>query len=200
MNPIVTMTIENMGSIKIKLFPSEAPETCNNFIHLINDGFYNGLKFWRIEKEGIQGGCLNNRGDGRIGYAIVGEFKENGYENKLPMTRGVVMMARVTPNSASSQFTILREDMPRLGGRYAAFARVLEGMDIVDAIGKTRTYKDGVLNRADEDIVIVSVTVNTFGKEYPEPQKLPELTPEEKAIELKKLLDQKVCEQNNHSK
>lgn len=194
-NPIVTMKIKDIGTIKIELYPDEAPQTVKNFISLTNNKFFDGLKFWRIEKNGIQSGCINNRGDGRIGYAIKGEFTENGVENNIKRERGIITMARVTPNSASSHFNILLRDNLELQGKYAAFGKVISGMDVADKVGKTKAVKDGVLMRATEDAIIEKVTVNTFGVVYDEPEKLPELSIEERKIELDKLLKQIKIEQ-----
>lgn len=171
MNPIVTIKMKNGGEIKIELYPEIAENTVCNFISLVKNGFYNGLIFHRvIPGFMIQGGCPQGTGMGNPGYAIRGEFSANGFKNDLKHSRGVISMARsMDPNSAGSQFFIMVEDAPHLDKQYAAFGKVIEGMDIADKIVSGKTdYND----KPYEDEVMESVTVDTFGKEYPEPVKL----------------------------
>lgn len=170
-NPIVTITMANGDVIKAELYPEIAPVSVNNFISLINQGFYNGLIFHRVIRGFmIQGGCPNGNGMGGPGYTIHGEFASNGFKNDLKHTKGVLSMARaMAPNSAGSQFFIMHETSPHLDGSYAAFGQVIEGLDIVDKIACVRTdYSDRPL----EDQQIASMTVDTFGVEYPEPEKI----------------------------
>lgn len=170
-NPIATITMKNGKQIKIELFPSIAPNTVRNFISLTNKGFYNGLTFHRVIRGFmIQGGCPQGNGTGGPGYSIAGEFAQNGFENTLDHTRGVISMARaMNPNSAGSQFFIMHDDAPHLDGAYAAFGKVIEGLNVVDEIADEYTdYND----RPYEPIVMQSVTVDTFGEVYPEPTKL----------------------------
>lgn len=170
-NPIVTITMENGDVIKAELYPEIAPVSVNNFISLINEGFYNGLIFHRVIKGFmIQGGCPNGNGMGGPSYTIPGEFARNGFKNDLKHTKGVLSMARaMDPNSAGSQFFIMHETSPHLDGSYAAFGKVIEGLDVVDKIAGVRTdYND----RPMEDQRISTMTVDTFGVEYPEPEKI----------------------------
>ena len=169
-NPIVTIKMENGDIIKAELYPEIAPNTVNNFISLINKGFYNGLIFHRIIKGFmIQGGCPQGRGTGGPGYGIKGEFAQNGFKNDLKHTAGVLSMARsMMPNSAGSQFFIMHKDAPHLDGAYAAFGKVIEGMDVVDKLASVPT---GMMDRPVEDQVMDYVTVETFGVDYPEPEK-----------------------------
>ena len=169
-NPIVTITMENGDVIKAELYPDIAPNTVNNFISLIQSGFYNGLIFHRvIPGFMIQGGCPQGTGTGGPGYSIPGEFASNGFTNDLRHTAGVLSMARAMhPDSAGSQFFIMHKDAPHLDGQYAAFGKVTEGMDAVDRIASTPTdYRD----RPVKDQVISTITVETFGETYPEPEK-----------------------------
>ena len=169
-NPIVTIKMHDGGVIKAELYPEIAPNTVNNFISLVNKGFYNGLIFHRvIPGFMIQGGCPKGNGTGGPGYQIPGEFAANGYTNDLRHTRGVLSMARaMDPDSAGSQFFIMHEDAPHLDGQYAAFGQVLEGMDVVDKIAGTKTgWGDKPLTPQ----VMNKVTVDTFGEEYPAPKK-----------------------------
>lgn len=169
-NPIVTITMANGKQIKIELYPSVAPNTVNNFISLVNKGFYNGLCFHRVIKGFmIQGGCPKGNGTGGPGYSIKGEFKQNGFANDLAHERGVISMARtMSPDSAGSQFFIMHEDAPHLDGAYAAFGKVIEGMNVVDEIADEYTdYSD----RPYSVQVMKSVTVDTFGESYPDPVK-----------------------------
>ena len=155
--------------MKAELYPEIAPNTVNNFISLINRGFYNGLTFHRvISGFMIQGGCPDGTGMGGPGYSIVGEFAQNGRKNDLRHTAGVLSMARsMRPNSAGSQFFIMHKDAPHLDGAYAAFGKITEGMDVVDQIAQTPTdFRDAPL----EAQVMQSVTVETFGEDYPAPE------------------------------
>ncbi len=168
-NPIVTFTMENGDIIKAELYPDIAPISVNNFISLIQKKFYDGLIFHRvIPGFMIQGGDPEGTGCGGPGYSIKGEFSSNGVENNLKHTEGVLSMARsMDPNSAGSQFFIMHKTSPHLDGQYAAFGKVLEGMDVVDKIANMPTYND----RPYENQVMKSVTVETFGVEYPEPER-----------------------------
>lgn len=170
MNPIVTITMTNGDVMKAELYPEIAPNTVNNFISLIKKGYYDGLIFHRvIEGFMIQGGCPDGTGMGGPGYDIRGEFSRNGFENNLMHTPGVLSMARAQhPDSAGSQFFIMHKTSPHLDGSYAAFGKVIEGMDIVNKIATVATdYSD----RPIEVQKMVTVTVDTFGVEYPEPEK-----------------------------
>lgn len=170
-NPIVTITLENGDVMKAELYPELAPNTVNNFISLIKSGFYNGLIFHRvINGFMIQGGCPDGTGTGGPGYTIKGEFSQNGFENPLRHTPGVLSMARsMMPDSAGSQFFIMHKNAPHLDGSYAAFGKITEGMDVVNRIAETATdYNDRPL----QNQVMKSVTVDCFGVEYPEPEKL----------------------------
>ncbi len=170
-NPIVTFTMADGGVIKAELYPEIAPVSVNNFISLIRKNFYDGLIFHRVIRGFmIQGGDPNGAGTGGPGYSIPGEFAINGFENNLKHTEGVLSMARsMHPDSAGSQFFIMHKTSPHLDGSYAAFGKVIEGMDVVNRIAGTATdYSDKPL----EDQVMQSVTVDTFGVDYPEPEKL----------------------------
>ena len=169
-NPIVTIEMENGGVIKAELYPEVAPNTVNNFISLVKQGFYDGIIFHRvIPGFMIQGGDPKGTGAGGPGYCIKGEFRANGFKNDLKHKRGVLSMARsMYPNSAGSQFFIMHEDAPHLDGQYAAFGKVIEGIEVVDEICKVRTdYND----RPRINQTMKKVTVDTFGVEYPEPVK-----------------------------
>lgn len=171
-NPIVTITMENGSVIKAELYPEIAPTSVNNFISLINRNFYDGLIFHRVIRGFmIQGGCPEGTGMGGPGYSIKGEFAQNGFQNDLKHTEGVLSMARsMFPDSAGSQFFIMHKTSPHLDGGYAAFGKVIEGMETVNAIAETTTdYNDRPL----EPQVIKTMTVETFGVDYPEPEKLP---------------------------
>ena len=170
-NPVVTITMENGDVMKAELYPEVAPNTVNNFISLINKNFYDGLIFHRVIKGFmIQGGDPVGNGTGGPGYSIKGEFSQNGVKNDLKHTEGVLSMARsMAPNSAGSQFFIMHKNSPHLDGSYAAFGKVIEGMDVVNSIAETRTdYSDRPL----EDQRIKTMTVETFGVDYPEPEKM----------------------------
>mgnify|MGYP000725712874 CR=1 FL=1 len=169
-NPIVTINMQNGDVIKAELYPEIAPNTVNNFISLINHGFYDGLIFHRVIKGFmIQGGCPDGTGMGGPGYGIKGEFAGNGVKNDLKHTAGVLSMARaMNPNSAGSQFFIMHKAAPHLDGSYAAFGKIIEGMDIVNKIAETDTdYSDRPL----DEQKMKKVTVDTMGTEYPEPEK-----------------------------
>jgi len=177
-NPIVTFEIEResafgaeTGIIKAELYPEIAPNSVNNFISLIQQGYYDGLIFHRvISGFMIQGGCPNGNGMGGPGYCIKGEFNSNGFKNDLKHDRGVLSMDRtMAPNSAGSQFFIMHEVAPHLDGQYAAFGKVIEGMDVVDAIASTRVDWN---DRPRSEQKMKKVTVETFGVEYPEPEKM----------------------------
>lgn len=176
--PIVTIEMENGGIIKLELYPSKAPETVNNFISLINKGFYDGLIFHRtIPGFMAQGGDPEGTGMGGPGYSIKGEFSNNGFENNISHVRGIISMARSSnPNSAGSQFFIVTDDSTFLDGQYAAFGSVIEGMTVVDEIVKTRVITrspfGGGKDRPVEPPVMKKVTVDTFGEIYPEPNKM----------------------------
>lgn len=170
-NPIVTLEVADYEPIKIELYPEIAPNTVNNFIFLVNQGFYNGLTFHRIIKGFmIQGGCPDGNGTGGPDYSIKGEFSGNGFKNDLKHTAGVISMARsMMPDSAGSQFFIMHKDAPHLDGQYAAFGKVIEGLDVVDRIACVDTaYGDMPLT----PVVMTKVSVDTFGEDYPEPIKL----------------------------
>ena len=157
-NPIVTIEMEDGGKIVAELYPEMAPISVNNFISLVKKGFYDGLIFHRvIEGFMIQGGCPNGNGMGGPGYTIKGEFSQNGFTNNFKHTKGVLSMARaMDPNSAGSQFFIMHEDAPHLDGQYAAFGKVVEGMDVVDEIASVKTdYNDKPL----EPQVMKKVTI-----------------------------------------
>ena len=168
-NPIVTFEMADGGVIKAELYPETAPQSVRNFVSLVQKGFYDGLIFHRvISGFMIQGGDPQGTGRGGPGYHIYGEFRQNGFDNRLKHTRGVLSMARaMAPNSAGSQFFIMHEDAPHLDGGYAAFGKVVEGMDVVDRIASVRTGRD---DRPVEPQVMKKVTVDTFGEEYPEPK------------------------------
>lgn len=167
-NPIVTFET-TQGTIEAELYPEIAPNTVNNFLSLVGKGFYDGLIFHRvINGFMIQGGDPDGVGTGGPGYSIKGEFAQNGFANDLKHSAGVLSMARsMMPDSAGSQFFIMHKDAPHLDGAYAAFGKIIEGQDVVDAIAETATdYSDRPL----EDQVMKTVVVDTFGEEYPEPE------------------------------
>ena len=169
-NPIVTFEMENGDVMKVELYPEVAPNTVNNFISLVNKGFYDGLIFHRvINGFMIQGGCPNGTGMGGPGYSIAGEFAQNGFDNQLKHEPGVISMARaMNPDSAGSQFFIMHKNSPHLDGAYAAFGKTIEGMDVVNKIAETDTdFRDKPIT----DQKMKKVTVETFGTEYPEPEK-----------------------------
>ena len=169
-NPVVTITMENGDNIKVELYPEIAPNTVNNFISLVNKKFYDGLIFHRvIEGFMIQGGCPEGIGIGGPGYQIKGEFAANGFANDLKQSAGVISMARAQhPDSAGSQFFIMHKDAPHLDGSYAAFGKVIEGMDVVNKIAECVTdYQDRPMTPQ----VMKEVTVELFGETYAEPEK-----------------------------
>lgn len=169
-NPVVTIEMENGDIIKAELYPEVAPNTVNNFISLIKKGFYDGLTFHRvIYGFMLQGGCPEGTGCGGPGYSIRGEFAQNGFENNLKHTPGVLSMARsMQPDSAGSQFFIMHKDAPHLDGAYSAFGKVTQGLDVVNEIAGCDTdMNDKPLDRQ----VMKKVTVETFGVDYPEPEK-----------------------------
>ena len=170
-NPIITIEMEDGRSIKAELYPEIAPNTVNNYISLVKKGFYNGLIFHRcIANFMIQGGCPDGTGMGGPGYSIEGEFSDNGIKNDLKHEPGVLSMARsMHPDSAGSQFFIMHKTSPHLDGSYAAFGKVIEGQNVVDEIATTSTdYSD----RPIVPQVIKTITVDTFGTDYPEPIKM----------------------------
>ena len=169
-NPVVTIIMENGDVMKAELYPEVAPNTVNNFISLVKKGYYDGLIFHRVIRGFmIQGGCPQGTGMGGPGYSIKGEFSQNGFKNDLKHTEGVLSMARsMMPNSAGSQFFIMHKDAPHLDGAYAAFGKVTEGLEVVDKIASVNTdYSDKPL----QPQRMATVTVETFGVEYPEPEK-----------------------------
>ena len=168
-NPIVTFEMENGDIMKAELYPEIAPNTVNNFISLVQNGFYDGLIFHRVIRGFmIQGGCPDGTGMGGPGYTIKGEFSQNGFANDLRHTEGVLSMARAMhPDSAGSQFFIMHKKAPHLDGAYAAFGKITEGMDVVNKIAAVRTdFSDRPL----EEQKMNKVTVETFGEDYPEPE------------------------------
>ena len=169
-NPVVTIEMENGDTMKAELYPEIAPNTVNNFISLVNKGYYDGLIFHRVIRGFmIQGGCPQGIGTGGPGYNIKGEFAQNGFKNDLAHTEGVLSMARAMhPDSAGSQFFIMHKNSPHLDGAYAAFGKIIEGMDVVNKIAETATdYSDRPL----EEQKMKKVTVDTFGEVYPEPER-----------------------------
>lgn len=167
--PVITIKMEDGDVIKAELYPEIAPNTVNNFISLVKRGFYDGLIFHRVIKDFmIQGGCPEGTGMGGPGYSIVGEFSQNGVRNDMAHTEGVLSMARsMQPNSAGSQFFIMHKAAPHLDGVYAAFGKVTQGMNVVNKIAEVQTdYSDRPL----KEQKIESVTVETFGEDYPEPE------------------------------
>ncbi len=169
-NPVITITMDNGDVIKAELYPEIAPVSVNNFISLVKKGFYDGLTFHRvIEGFMIQGGCPLGNGTGGPGYTIRGEFSQNGFHNPLKHEAGVLSMARAMhPDSAGSQFLIMHKAAPHLDGAYAAFGKVTDGLDVVNKIAETDTdWNDAPLDPQ----VIRTITVDTFGVDYPEPEK-----------------------------
>ena len=169
-NPVITITMDNGDVIKAELYPEIAPVSVNNFISLVKKGFYHGLTFHRvIEGFMIQGGCPLGNGTGGPGYTIRGEFSQNGFHNPLKHEAGVLSMARAMhPDSAGSQFFIMHKAAPHLDGAYAAFGKVTDGLDVVNKIAETDTdWNDAPLDPQ----VIRTITVDTFGVDYPEPEK-----------------------------
>lgn len=170
-NPIVTIEMENGGVMKAELYPEIAPNTVNNFISLISKGFYDGVIFHRvIPGFMIQGGDPKGVGVGGPGYCIKGEFSSNGFQNNLNHSRGVLSMARtMVPDSAGSQFFVMVADAPHLDGEYASFGKVIEGIEVADQIVSTRRDWN---DKPRQPQVMKKVTVETFGVEYPEPEKV----------------------------
>lgn len=169
-NPIVTIEMENGDIMKAELYPDVAPNTVNNFISLVNKGYYDGIIFHRVIRGFmLQGGDPTGTVTGGPGYSIAGEFSHNGFQNDLKHTPGVLSMARtMVPDSAGSQFFIMHQTSPHLDGEYAAFGQIIEGMDVVNKIAETATdYSDRPL----EEQKMKKVTVETFGVDYPEPEK-----------------------------
>lgn len=169
-NPVITITMDNGNVIKAELYPEIAPVSVNNFISLVKKGFYDDLTFHRvIEGFMIQGGCPLGNGTGGPGYTIRGEFAQNGFNNPLKHEAGVLSMARAMhPDSAGSQFFIMHKAAPHLDGAYAAFGKVTDGLDVVNKIAETDTdWNDAPLDPQ----VIRTITVDTFGVDYPEPEK-----------------------------
>ncbi len=169
--PIVTFELENGDIMKAELYPEIANNTVRNFISLINKGFYDGKIFHRVIKGFmIQGGCPDGTGMGGPGYSIKGEFDMNGFKNDLKHTEGVLSMARaMNPNSAGSQFFIMHRTSPHLDGQYAAFGKIIEGLDVVDKIANSKTDH---MDRPKTEVRLKKVTVDTFGVNYEEPEKI----------------------------
>ena len=170
-NPIVTFTMENGDTFKAELYPEIAPNTVNNFISLIEVGFYDGLSYHRVIQHLIlQGGDQQGTGMGGPGYAIRGEFNHNGFRNDLRHERGVLSMARsFMPDSAGSQFFVMHQDSPHLDGEYASFGKVIEGIEIIDKIANEKTDRS---DRPKKDQKLEKVKVETFGVKYPEVEKM----------------------------
>ena len=168
-NPIVTFEMDDGGKMVAELYPEVAPNTVNNFISLVKSGFYNGLIFHRvIPGFMIQGGCPQGTGTGGPGYSIKGEFSANGVPNVLKHSRGVLSMARAMhPDSAGSQFFIMVEPAPHLDGQYAAFGKVIEGLDVADAIVSADRNR---MDKPYQDQRMKTVTVETHGVDYPAPE------------------------------
>lgn len=169
--PIVTFELENGEIMKAELYPEIAGNTVRNFISLINKGFYDGKIFHRVIKGFmIQGGCPDGTGMGGPGYTIKGEFSMNGFKNDLKHTDGVLSMARsMNPDSAGSQFFIMHRNSPHIDGQYAAFGKIIEGMEVVDKIANSKTDH---MDRPKDEVKIKKVSVDTFGEEFEEPEKV----------------------------
>lgn len=170
-NPIVTFEMEDGGVMRAELYPQVAPNSVNNFISLVKKGYYNGLTFHRvIPGFMIQGGCPDGTGTGGPGYSIKGEFASNRFQNDLVHDRGVLSMARtMMPNSAGSQFFLMVEKAPHLDGEYAGFGKIIEGIEVADGIVAVKR------DRSDKPVEpqrLKAVSVDTFGEEYPEPEKV----------------------------
>lgn len=170
-NPIVTLEMESGNKIKLELYPEIAPNTVNNFISLVKKGYYDGLIFHRvIPGFMIQGGCPEGTGAGGPGYTIKGEFNSNGFTNNLKHSRGIISMARtMQPDSAGSQFFIMVADAPHLDNDYAAFGKVTEGLE---EVARIVNIKKNLRDRPEEEQVIKKAIVETFGIDYPEPEKV----------------------------
>ncbi len=173
MNPTFKITMENGAVMEGELYPEIAPQSVYNFIDLANHNYYDGLIFHRvIPGFMIQGGCPDGTGMGGPGYCIKGEFFFNGFKNELKHKRGVLSMARSqSPNSGGSQFFVMHENAPHLDGQYAAFGKVTSGLEVIDAIASVKTNAQ---DRPLEEQKIASITVDTHGETYPEPNKLPD--------------------------
>ena len=176
-NPVATIKVQDFGEMKIELYYDKAPNTVENFISLANSGFYDGLTFHRVyEGFMIQGGCPDGDGTGDPGYSIKGEFSANGVDNDLTHTRGVISMARSSSyDSAGSQFFIMHQDSSHLDGQYAAFGMVVEGLDVLDAIAETEVtlnMSSGEMTTPVKSVIIESITVDTYGVDYAEPETL----------------------------
>lgn len=169
-NPIITITMQDGSVMKGELYPEIAPNTVNNFISLVKKGYYNGLIFHRvIPGFMIQGGCPDGTGMGGPGYCIKGEFSQNGFKNDLKHTKGVLSMARtMAPNTAGSQFFIMHQTSPHLDGAYAAFGKITEGLDVIDAIANVPT---NYMDKPMKDQVIKTMEIDMLGVDYPEPEK-----------------------------
>ena len=169
-NPIITITMQDGSVMKGELYPEIAPNTVNNFISLVKKGYYNGLIFHRvIPGFMIQGGCPDGTGMGGPGYCIKGELSQNGFKNDLKHTKGVLSMARtMAPNTAGSQFFIMHQTSPHLDGAYAAFGKITEGLDVIDAIANVPT---NYMDKPMKDQVIKTMEIDTLGVDYPEPEK-----------------------------
>lgn len=168
-NPIATINIKDFGTVKVELYPNVAPNTVDNFVSLANKGYYDGLIFHRIiDGFMIQGGDPTGTGTGGPGYTIEGEFSKNGFKNDLKHEKGVISMARTnSPDTAGSQFFIMTEDAVHLDGQYAAFGKVIEGLDVIEKVGKVQT---GANDKPVSDVIIESITIDSMGEEYSEPQ------------------------------
>lgn len=173
-NPVVAMYIENYGSIVMELYPDIAKNTVNNFISLVKSGFYDNNTFHRLMRGFVlQGGDPTGEGSGGPGYSIKGEFSENGYENNLSHTKGIVSMARATANdTAGSQFFICLEDAKSLDGKYAAFGKIIDGWDNVERIAKTETISDQTSGKLVKNLKIKKAVIDLKGKEYEEVEKV----------------------------
>lgn len=191
-NPIATLKIKGGKTIKMELYHNEAPEAVKNFISLCKRNFFDGLYFWRIENgKLIQSGCPDNDGAGALEYCIKSECKGNGVNNSLKFSRGTVGLGRFEYNTENSDFFIVLVDTPKLDDEFTAFARVVEGMDEVDRIGSLEAIEDGFLHRAVEKVYIESLTVDTFGVEYKEPEKLKGLTKAEVVAKMDAVMEER---------
>jgi len=191
-NPIATLKIKEGKTIKMELYPSQAPESVKNFISLSRRKFFDGLYFWRVENgKLIQSGCPDNDGAGALEYCIKSECKNNGVNNNLKFTRGTVGLGRFEYNTENSDFFIVLVDTAQLDNEVTAFARVIEGMDEADRIGNVETIEDGFLHRAIEKVYIESITVDTFGVEYGEPEKFKGLTKAEVVAKMEAVIEER---------
>ena len=173
-NPVVAMHIKGYGSVVMELYPDIAPETVNNFISLVKKGFYDNNTFHRLVPGFVlQGGDPTGTGTGGPGYSIKGEFTSNGFTNDLKHEKGIISMARSTiPNSGGSQFFIVLDTSDFLDGNYAAFGKVIDGMDIVEKIEKNEKVADSQSGKLEKNLVLEKAVVDTKGKDYPEPEKI----------------------------